>query len=189
MNEPVFTQDWISPYFPLWEKILDGRDVNEILEIGSFEGRSTLWFLNRFKDACVTCIDTFEGGKDHKELGVDFSATKERFISNLTPYSDRFVLYQGESEDVLTRIATRRKESFDLVLIDGSHIARHVLQDAVISWRMLRDGGVMIFDDFGWSGGRPPWETPKPAIDAFMACYLDQYKLLEKGYQVILEKL
>jgi hypothetical protein len=33
---------------------------------------------------------------------------------------------------------------------DGSHRARDVLEDAVLSWPLLKVGGIMLFDDYLW---------------------------------------
>ena len=51
-------------------------------------------------------------------------------------------------------------------------------------------GGVMIFDDCLWDYGEDgdPRNEPKIAIDAFLAVYGKQIKLLHKDYQVIVEK-
>jgi hypothetical protein len=61
---------------------------------------------------------------------------------------------------------------FDLIYIDGSHQAPDVLTDAVMSFQLLRVGGVMIFDDYLWSmdkpGSQDVLKMPKPAIDAFI---------------------
>lgn len=53
----------------------------------------------------------------------------------------------------------------------------NVLEDAVLSFRLLRDRGIIIFDDYLWE---PYWipvkerlaeNMPRPAIDAFVSIY------------------
>ena len=39
-------------------------------------------------------------------------------------------------------------ESYDLVYLDGSHMAADVLEDAVLSFPLLKPGGILIFDDY-----------------------------------------
>ena len=63
----------------------------------------------------------------------------------LTPVTPSILLLQR-----LRRPATRVRFFLKQVYVDGSHHARDVLQDAVLAWGLLRPGGYMIFDDYGW---------------------------------------
>jgi hypothetical protein len=62
-----FTTDWVSRNEHLWTAILQelrGRADIHALEIGSFEGRSALWFLENILThpaASITCVDIFAG--------------------------------------------------------------------------------------------------------------------------------
>ena len=70
-NEMNFTQDWFSHNIPGLESIVKLLPSNkDILEIGSFEGRSTCWFLENVlaDDGTIFCIDTFSGSEEHKEM-------------------------------------------------------------------------------------------------------------------------
>ncbi len=187
MRELKLTHDWISGYWPLWERLIPVREWMRIIEIGCFEGRSTVWLLERFPASFVFAIDTFTGGKDHAEAGVDMSKTEEHFDHNVSPYKDRVRKFKGESEDVLPRICWMKSEA-DLIIIDGSHQARDVMFDAVVSWRLLKPRGIIIFDDYGWGEDRLIHEKPRPAIDGFMASHCGEFDILECGYQVILQK-
>jgi SAM-dependent methyltransferase len=183
-----FTHDWISLYFPLWERLLPNYREPSILEIGCFEGRATVWFLQKFDGCHVTCIDTFDGSKDHRELGVDFSEVERRFNSNVAPWATRVSVAKGTSQYWLAQHHSPVCRQFQIILVDGSHVAADVLSDLVLSWPILASGGTMIIDDYGWGSGRPSIDTPRPAVDAFLACFFGSYKLLEKGYQVIIQK-
>ncbi len=78
---------------------------------------------------------------------------------------------------------------FDIIYIDASHEGRDVIADAVMSWKLLNPGGIMIFDDYIWDKLKPVYFTPKPAIDAFLYLYKPEMKVLQKSRQVIVEKL
>ncbi|MDB5311966.1 MAG: putative rane protein, partial [Gemmataceae bacterium] len=64
-----FTQDWVSSNLPVWERVLAplvGQPVHA-LEVGVFEGRSTVWLLDHVlnhPDATLTWVDTFGGGAE-----------------------------------------------------------------------------------------------------------------------------
>jgi hypothetical protein len=40
----------------------------EALEIGSWEGRSAIFFLSFFRNCRLTCIDTFQGSVEHTRV-------------------------------------------------------------------------------------------------------------------------
>jgi predicted O-methyltransferase YrrM len=87
-------------------------------------------------------------------------------------------------------------ESFDIVYIDGSHATADVLEDAVLSYRLLKPGGVLIFDDYRGAGalGQGPLtrdktsDFPKAAIDRFVQCFEDSLRVMHNSYQLILKK-
>ena len=71
---------------------------------------------------------------------------------------------------------------FDMVYIDGSHRAPEVLTDAVMSFHLLKIGGIMIFDDYLWhmeaAGAQNPLNMPKPAIDAFLNIFMQKMQVI-----------
>jgi hypothetical protein len=58
-----FTSDWIWKHYWIWRRVLSPlRHLPaKILEIGSFEGRSAMFFLKYLPRSTIVCIDTFEG--------------------------------------------------------------------------------------------------------------------------------
>ena len=112
---------------------------------------------------------------------------EKRFDHNvaLSGLGDRVVKHKGYSQDVLR---TLPYESFDFVYIDGCHLASCVLTDAVLSWDLLRPGGVMVFDDYRLKPNAPAYERPGQAIDAFLEAFADRVALRHKGFQVVVVK-
>ena len=188
---PAFTQDWFTQHVPLWTRLLAplaGRADLRALEIGCFEGRATCWLLERVLTgprASIDCIDTFEGSDEHPSMRVPIEGLRERFTSNVAPWRARVRLHEGRSEDVLRRLVGR----YDFVYVDGSHAAADVLADAVLAWPRVGAGGLVIFDDYAWQYFRRPERNPRLGIDAFVACYAGRFRVLHRGYQVVLEKL
>jgi predicted O-methyltransferase YrrM len=80
-------------------------------------------------------------------------------------------------------------ESYDIVYIDGSHAAPDVLADAVLSWSLLKKGGIMIFDDYMLDWELPPQDRPKIAIEAFLRIHKNELQKLHQGYQIIVKKI
>ena len=59
--------DWFSKNMNIWKNYLATLKEIKYLEIGSFEGRSAVFVgeLNNVEE--VTCVDTFDGGDEHKD--------------------------------------------------------------------------------------------------------------------------
>lgn len=99
--------------------------------------------------------------------------------------AERTTVIKGFSQEELGKLPA---ESYDIIYIDGLHTAERVLEDAVLSWRLLKDGGVVIFDDYKWPKPGPPEARPKIAITAFVRCYKPNLRIIHSDYQVILRK-
>jgi len=52
--------------------------VKDILEIGSYERRSALFFFDNFKDSNMHCVDTWSGSDEHDNF--DFNMMKKTLI-------------------------------------------------------------------------------------------------------------
>lgn len=178
-----YREDFVSHWIPVWQHhfgALRDRPGLRMLEIGSFEGRSAVWFLENIltaDDASIVCIDPFvrEGAE-------------ERFDTNIerTGLSHKVTAIKGRSDEYL---ATMPADRYDLIYIDGGHDAQTVLFDAVLSWPLLRPGGLVMFDDYEWSPERPPHERPQISIDVFMAIFAAEMAVVHHGYQVIARKV
>jgi len=57
-----FSTNWFLNNFKVLEYYLPEKSLDKFnyLEIGSFEGMSALFILNKFKNANVTCIDQWK---------------------------------------------------------------------------------------------------------------------------------
>lgn len=167
---PHFGLNMFSMNVPTLTKYTDTIDGGNGLEIGCWEGMSTLWFLER--GAKVTCVDPFTGGPPPTPLaGPELLA---QFLENTKEFEDRMEVLKEKSEDALPRlIADGRK--FDWIYIDGSHLFENVITDAILSHLLLRVGGLMIFDDYDGAGG----EGVTRAIDTFVLVFSSQIEPLE----------
>jgi predicted O-methyltransferase YrrM len=97
-------------------------------------------------------------------------------------------LSQGYSQIELRK---QLLESFDFIYAVGSHDVDAVLEDGVPCLRLLKRGGIIIFDGYKWAGWNkvePPENVPRSAIDIFYAVNGRQFEVLHSGCQVILRK-
>jgi predicted O-methyltransferase YrrM len=188
-----FSSDWTTHHFANWVEWLHSlRDRPlHIIEIGSWEGRSALFFLNYFPAAHLVCVDTFGGNVEH-HLNPYFAAlvpeAEKKFDANVVGFGKRLEKLKGPSSAVLAQlgIASRR---FDVAYIDASHRAADVYSDAALTWPMIAPDGIVIFDDYEFDQMEEEIECPKLGIDAFLAAIPGQYRIIHKDYQVAIAKL
>ena len=187
----MFAKNWFDRNIKDWTKWLAGyKDKPDLkfLEIGCFEGRGTIWLLKNIltnKTSFIITIDTFGGSIEHK--GKDFVDTIEKnYLENILPFSEQVITLKGFSQEVLRSI--KEYKEYDFIYIDGSHQAPDVLEDTILAWRLLKKGGIMVWDDYMWHV-KDGMLSPKPAIDAFLGIFKGKYKLISKGYQVCIVKL
>jgi predicted O-methyltransferase YrrM len=179
---PSYTTDYVSGFQEVWRRALAsiaGRPGVRLLEIGSFEGRSAVWFLENVltdESSRLVCVDLFtpvlEARFDHNIRLVD----RHQQVRKL----------KGRSGDILPNL---EPTSFDAIYIDGGHDAGTVLLDGMLSWRLLKPGGILIFDDYLWETERPPAKRPQLAIDVFRDTMAESLEVLHEEYQVIVRKL
>lgn len=195
----TFSNDWFNYNINLWNDTFRGLKPtpNHILEIGSFEGASTTWLLDELANnpsSTVTAVDAFNLVPSADSEAIDDTAPpselEQRFRENVarSPNFDKLQVKRGLSRYVLRTMAHTFDRRFNFVYIDGSHRARDVLDDAVLSWPMLQDDGYMVFDDYRWHKYRDEYDNPKIAIDSFTSCYATELDIVHRDFQVILRK-
>jgi SAM-dependent methyltransferase len=185
-----FSQDWFTYTLPSLDPVVapfTGRRA-QILEIGSFEGLSTCFFLWRLRDAHVTCVDTFALSIEHAGL-TPTEPVESTFDRNVALVDgSRVRKLVGDSRRTLLDLLDEAA-GFDLIYVDGSHLALDVVIDGALSWRLLRPGGTLVFDDYDWKAvGEDRLLRPGPAIDAVLGLLEGKYELLFKGAQLAIRK-
>lgn len=189
-----FTNDWFGTTAnqPIWDALLKQIKPKKCLEIGSFEGRSAVFVLERLPDdATLTCVDTWEGGHDLSK--ADMAGVERRFDANVAlarklPGQVRKV--RKTSHLALAQFLMNG-ERFDFIYIDGSHTAPDVLTDAVMAARLLTVQGVMIFDDYLWTmpDRADVLNAPGIAIDMFATLFTRSFVTLALGGQRVFQKI
>jgi predicted O-methyltransferase YrrM len=182
---PTFTADLFGTAGEDWTRhvvpVLAGVPDIRWLEVGSHEGRSSLWTLDHIltgKGSSITCVDVWA------PRWLTPTGHEERFDANTKDRSN-VVKMKGMSHAILP---TLPKRSFHGAYIDGSHTERDAYLDACLVWPLLRPGAFLIFDDY--EGNLPPSKPQqfgvRQAVDRFVAEHRDDLKILHKDWQVIL---
>tara|TARA_R100000008_G_scaffold3838_2_gene2591 strand:- start:41 stop:631 length:591 start_codon:yes stop_codon:yes gene_type:complete len=195
MTEYEFTEDWFSESNP--ERVV--RQFDEFLsefkgkpcmflEIGSFEGMSTIWMLENIlteEKSQIFCIDAWA-----EWTGDAFV----RFVSNIskTGLKDKVHIVKGDSSEELRMFPNKY---FDFIYVDGNHDEKAVIKDAIGSFRILKKGGIIAFDDYllgirypNSPGSKAMNGSTKRAIDYFLDVFQDEIEVIHKDYQVWIKK-
>ncbi len=194
-----FTEDWTSCHVDAWRPVLESLRPRRILEIGCYEGRTTAFLIRTCAryGAHIVCVDTWKGSVDLPPERMD--GVKGRFDRNVAracASADAPVTVQIEqspSAVALVQMLADKVAPFDFIYVDGSHTAPDVLTDAVLAFRLLRVGGLMMFDDYLWcmesADKRDPLNMPKPAIDAFVNIFMRKSTFCPLGMQFVISKV
>jgi predicted O-methyltransferase YrrM len=188
-----FTTDWFGHVEQIWLQKLPQLIPEDpvCLEIGSWEGRSTLWILEHLRPKSLVCIDTWEGASDQKEHFAELiPGVFNRFKHNIAQHelSDRVETLMGRSFERLMQLICSEKIQFDFIYVDGSHESYDVLADGMLGFELLKSGGIMIFDDYLWDTQRHYYNKPQYAIDVFQRLFEDKMTVIWKANQVWIRK-
>jgi predicted O-methyltransferase YrrM len=187
------SQDWFSPSIPRWRKLfkrtgLDTEGSLQLLEIGSFEGNSSTFLLDTFGHSILTCVDTWGGLNKQEAVVYEKMRVEESFDLNTARYRDRLIKFKGTSEAFFAQIDVS-KATYDLIYVDGSHYFDDVLIDAIRCFSMLKVGGLMIIDDYLWTGFKRMEANPIIAVNTFIRVKKRYLRVVEAGPQLMILKL
>jgi predicted O-methyltransferase YrrM len=201
-----YSNNWFEVVKPVWDFLLPQFNPQKVLEIGSFEGQSTCYLIEKMAELNSTefseihCVDPW---LNYVEMTVTHVPNAElifdanvSMIKSLTGQNISITKHKDLSANVLPRmLAEGKKNYFDLVYVDGAHNAPDVLFDAVMAYELTRPGGVIIFDDYVWFNftpveNRSVIDYPKIAIDAFTNIYSRKIDIIQAPlYQLYVRKI
>jgi predicted O-methyltransferase YrrM len=147
--------------YALFALAATGDGEGEIVEIGSFMGRSTCWLAAGAKKASrerITAIDHFRGSPEH-QIGqlyenrtlVSEGTTFHKFMENIEKMqvSDYVNPVVATSEEA----ASNWNKTIRLLFIDGDHSYSNTKRDFKLWSPFVCDHGYICFHDVGaWPG-------------------------------------
>ena len=112
-----------------------GRKARRILEVGTYRARTTYAFYLNCPEAEITSYD------------IQNLKSKYRDMLMLEPrVSLRLESFQ-EAEEKL-----KREKQYDFIFIDGSHKVEDVVRDSLLAFKIVANGGVIIWHDYRTNG-------------------------------------
>jgi predicted O-methyltransferase YrrM len=187
MTEYKYSQQWFN-FSEIKGRILSFINIsnkNNILEIGSFEGQSSVFFaehLLNHPESLLTCVDPFLliDNNDHKD-----------FLNNVEDNFDYNISICKNSSKVIVKKTTSDKffetnnQKFNFIYIDGCHECDFIQRDMNNAFNVLESGGIMWMDDYG--GGKNG--MIKKTMDDVILKLGSSIKIIHSGYQIAIQKL
>ena len=177
-----FTQHWFLNQKPIHDSALNASH-KRILEIGAFEGMSTVYFLDCPHTSIVVSIDPFLTDDVNTPV-VESTLTTFRKNVSLSPNKHKHMHLQESSAEALAKLVLDNKK-FDYILVDGSHLAHHVLVDALLAFHLIDVGGIIFFDDY-----KSPTLGLGPTIEhALHMIGTHRVRVLHRGYHLVCRRI
>jgi predicted O-methyltransferase YrrM len=183
---PTFSRDFMADKTGPWlEHVVPrfaGLPGRRWVEVGSYEGCSTLWTLDHVLTglgSLIYCVDVFDSEKSMTSLwgNTDYP----RLFAENTADRPNVVALQGWSHEILPRLSMTR---FHGAYLDGGHEESIVIRDLELIWPLLDLGAVVVVDDYGWEGS----PGTKVAVDNFLRLRGAEARLLHASFQAVLLK-
>jgi len=183
--------DWFSSNIQTFEKFLNKyKDLPNVnfLQIGVYLGHGSEWLLKNIltdKTSSLTDIDTWKGSKEKIHTEFDWDEIESMYDEKMSQFPNSIKIKKDSKEYLSSSDA-----EFDFIYIDGDHSAEGVYNDAILAFPLLKSGGILAFDDYGWEHpSRNVDLKPLNGIDRFLKNNELRIKILQKGYQVWIKKL
>jgi len=199
-----FRYNWCKGHRKVWDDTLNSLIHSDqpvrVLEIGSWEGRSALYWL---KNLCGKHVDSKLILADHFDNERDGRVRRRMLEFNIrvTCSQSKVMVLPYFSFEALTKHILPTTTTFDLVYVDGDHAAKHTLEDGLLSWNAIKKGEYLIFDDYP---GHlilkekilfvPPLVLTTPStlrgelMPFYPLCMAEELHIISSGYQVIVQK-
>jgi predicted O-methyltransferase YrrM len=179
----TYSNQWFDKHINNWQKLILPviKENISILELGSYEGRSSVWIHENIvvpKNGTIDCVDHWVSPQIESSFDENIKNTSiKKYKSNFLPFLIN---------------AINQEYKYDLIYLDGDHSASATLQHGVLSWLLLKDNGILIFDDYKWTmpeNKKHLYLDARIGIDSFLSSYEKEYNLIHKNRQVMVQKI
>lgn len=181
-KEYFFTQDIFSYRLKTWSETLAAiaNKPTQALEVGCYQGMSSCWMLDKIltnESSTLICFD------NRFEQYFRENITKSGFESKVT-------CQEGNVQELLANCTAN---SFDLInLQDRKKLSDYVAKNTELAWKLLKSGGLMIFNSYGWRNPKNPQQNPKAGIDSFLNSIPNHWQIVHRSpqtFQLFIRKL
>ena len=182
---------WINRYKP-----------NVVIEVGSFLGYSAIKMAKEVKrlglPTKIICVDTWLGSPEHYRMYKAKEDIRIGYKNGYPTLYQKFItsVIENDVQDIIcplpypSSIAYKILKNIfedidikaDFIFLDGSHEELDVKLDLYYYYQLLKDGGFMWGDDYGWEGVHK-------ALDSFNSDNSIPHSVLSNKVHWFIEKL
>ncbi len=119
------------------------KSIKNILEIGTFDGKTALILSKIFEDANILTIDLPSTDSDF-ESTYDRQGLCQTFVENRNKNLENKRIKFLESNSIAL---VNDEEKYDLIWVDGAHGYPVVSMDIINSYRLCSENGYVLIDD------------------------------------------
>lgn len=182
----AYSKEWNGDFMAVIHKYaLRGFDL--CIEVGCFEGLTSNYIVNKMlsSEGKLICIDPLHDGYYYSGKSAEedrqndaqykyFNGQYERFAENChdAMVSGRLELIRQDSVEALPALLLIGRGLADFIYVDGDHRQYMVFHDSIFSFQLLKVGGYLFLDDYGWSEGTTH------AIDFFLDLYKNKLEVV-----------
>ena len=187
ISNKQFSNKWFLNNFEVFNFFLP-KDRNKkfnYLEIGCYEGLSSYYVLSEFNFINAYFLDIWDlPNSNSVTLSNNFNSIEKAFDENLSEFN-----YTKIKDDsvVSMRKLFRKNINFDFIYIDGSHNGEDILSDAIESFKILKKGGLIFFDDF-LQHDNNRFIQSYTGIEKFLDLYANKIKIIFFQNNLVIKK-
>ncbi|WP_341885306.1 class I SAM-dependent methyltransferase [Synechococcus sp. UW140] len=181
----VDPQGWNSNH-PYLQRAIQEILPKTVLEVGVWKGGSVVTMASKLKsmqvDGGVIAVDTFRGSPEHwcnpdlwKLMNVKdgIPGLYDAFMSNVVSKNlQDYVAPLPVDSITAYEICKRKGVAIDLIHIDAGHEYESVAKDLHMWSQLLREGGIIIMDDYDWDDEKQvakSWGGVAQAVNEYVA--------------------
>ena len=187
MNNYKYTQTWFlgSEIQRDLANFLDKTKQNNILEIGCYEGLSSVFFADNFIDnqnSSLTCVDPFLNISTNDHSNFLKNNEELNFYYNISNCKNKEKIKINKiTSDIFFE---NNKETFNFIYIDGCHHPDFIIRDMENSFKVLKPNGIMWMDDYGGGDGI----QIRDSMNSILEKLKGNFELIHKNYQLAIRK-
>jgi len=189
--DALLNTDMVLNTHPEGQKFaLKPEDSRQIVEIGVYEGASTcFWsdFYLNHPDSRLISIDPFTGSEEHHaepEKYPELANLELIARGNIAKSTNaaKIEVLKGFSQFIYPELCLRHGAEpwIDVLYVDGAHDPTSVARDTVLYVPMVKQGGLVIFDDYGHP-------DVKRGVDNALNAFASAEKAIFTGWQLVVK--
>ena len=152
-----FTHDFFNDRGKVWSSLQLPTNLN-CLEVGCYEGRSTIWILENLVG-------------DHGKLDIVdelHHSYVDNLYHNVKQWEDKITYYKGDALETIGKLP--HEEQYDFIYLDAAKSAADNAGALFLLERLLKIDGILVVDDYFFELDDDSKKWPMLGINSFASC-------------------